>query len=55
MYKNYLDADEAFKVSEVERTWQIKRWGEDSEIQEIRRKIKGDFLAAENFFEAISI
>jgi len=53
--EKFLCAEEAFKFSELERTWQIGRWGEDSESSIIREKIRKEFIVAEMYFKAISV
>lgn len=44
-----LDAAAAFEASQVEESFQIERWGEDSELTERRRSIRREIAACAAF------
>jgi chaperone required for assembly of F1-ATPase len=44
-----LDAEAAFAVAELDASFQIERWGEDSEQTQRRRTLKDDIEAAARF------
>jgi len=49
-----LDAAAAFDTAEVERTYQIEQWGEDSDAAEERDGIRRDLDAAERFLTLLA-
>ena len=44
-----LSADEAFDACQIDETFQIEHWGEDSEAAERRRHLHSELRAAERF------
>jgi chaperone required for assembly of F1-ATPase len=44
-----IDAEEAFSASQLDETFQIEGWGEDSEQGERRRALAADIEAAARF------
>jgi chaperone required for assembly of F1-ATPase len=44
-----LDADAAFMAAEIERSFEIERWGEDAEIMQRRAALKEDIVLANRF------
>ena len=47
--ENRLDAAGAFEASQVEKSFQIERWGEDSELTERRASIRREISACATF------
>jgi chaperone required for assembly of F1-ATPase len=45
-----LDADDAWRLSRIDETWQIEQWGEDEEAAEMAARKHDDFLRADRFF-----
>lgn len=45
-----LSADEAWRLSRIDESWQIEQWGEDEEAAEIVARKQTDFLQADRFF-----
>jgi chaperone required for assembly of F1-ATPase len=45
-----IDAVGAFEAAELDATFQIERWGEDSEATEKRAKARQELIVAERFF-----
>ncbi|MBN9500113.1 MAG: hypothetical protein J0H39_25465 [Alphaproteobacteria bacterium] len=45
-----IDATGAFDAAELDATFQIERWGEDSEATEKRAKTRQELIVAERFF-----
>jgi chaperone required for assembly of F1-ATPase len=48
-----LDADSAFAASQLDETFQIEAWGEESEAAARRRNIAADIAAAARFLELL--
>jgi chaperone required for assembly of F1-ATPase len=48
-----LDADSAFAASQLDETFQIEAWGEDSEAAARRRNIAADIAAAARFLKLL--
>lgn len=46
-----IDAEEAWKLSLVDETWQIENWGEDPEAAKRRAGLLADICAAETFMK----
>lgn len=42
----YLDAEDAFALSQLDEDWQIEQWGEDTEAIERREQLRADIDAA---------
>tara|TARA_Y100001970_G_scaffold283401_2_gene398425 strand:- start:49997 stop:50698 length:702 start_codon:yes stop_codon:yes gene_type:complete len=53
LYEGFLDNEQAFEAAELETTWQIQRWGEDTELINRRNQLKVDFLNAKIFLDLI--
>jgi chaperone required for assembly of F1-ATPase len=45
-----LSADEAWRLSRIDESWQIEQWGADEEAAEITALKRADFLQADRFF-----
>jgi chaperone required for assembly of F1-ATPase len=48
-----LDAEQAFAASQLDETFQIEAWGEDSEQAQRRQALAGDITAAANFLSLL--
>jgi chaperone required for assembly of F1-ATPase len=48
-----IDAEEAFAASQLDETFQIEAWGEDSELAERRRALGADIQAAARFISLL--
>jgi len=48
-----LDADAAFEASQLDETWQIKKWGEDSEAANRRTLLHGEIRDAVRFLDLV--
>ena len=53
LVEDRLDAAEAFAASQLDETFQIEFWGEDSEQAERRRALAGDIAAAAQFLSLL--
>ena len=53
MMEGRLDAEGAFEAAEIEETWQIERWGEDSEATARREGLKRELATAERVFALV--
>ncbi len=49
-----LDASGAFEVAELDATYQIEKWGEDSEATERRAGVRGELELAERFLRLLA-
>lgn len=49
LIENRLDADAAFAAAQLDETFQIEAWGEDSEAAQRRRALAADIAAAARF------
>jgi chaperone required for assembly of F1-ATPase len=49
LIEGQLDAQEAFATSQLDESFQIEAWGEDSEQAERRRALADDIAAAARF------
>ncbi|NIA72125.1 ATPase [Pelagibius litoralis] len=48
-----LDADQAHAVSQLDDTYQARRWGEDAEAAARRENLRQELLSAERFLELL--
>jgi len=51
--ERHVNADEAWKVSQVDESFQIEQWGEDAEAAVRRAALKQDIEAAARFMELL--
>jgi chaperone required for assembly of F1-ATPase len=54
LFEGRLDADAAFAASQLDETFQIEAWGEDSEAAERRRALAADIAAAARFIRLLN-
>ena len=54
LFEGRLDADSAFEASQLDETFQIEAWGEDSEAAIRRRNIAADIEAAARFIALLA-
>jgi chaperone required for assembly of F1-ATPase len=48
-----IDAEEAFRVAEIDSSFQIERWGEDAEASHRRATLAADLAAARRFHDLL--
>ena len=53
LYERRLDAEAAFAASQLDETFQIEAWGEDTEATKRREALAADIEAAARFFELL--
>jgi chaperone required for assembly of F1-ATPase len=53
LFEGRLDADAAFAASQLDETFQIEAWGEDSEAAARRAALAADIAATARFFELL--
>ena len=53
LYERRLDADAAFAASQLDETFQIEAWGEDSEATARRAALAADITAVARFLELL--
>ena len=51
MLTEEIDADAAFEAAELDSSFQIERWGEDSEAAQRRERLMADFKVVERFLD----
>lgn len=54
LLEHRLDAEAAFAVSQLDETWQIEKWGEDSEATKRRANLRADIAACRLYYDLLN-